>query len=173
MASPDNDDANNIFFWLATLIFDYVEIYELGEVRGSRMACKLDELNAPEPDILFVPKNRKHQILRGRIEGPPALVVEIVSPDSVERDYHKKRQLYEKFGIEEYWIIDEPKRTATFLRLDSRGKYGEVPIQKGVFRSKALKGFWIRLHWLWPETRPKKTKALSEILAKKKRGKDL
>src|SRR5438876_12033067 len=87
--------------------------------RGSRAS---DEYNAPEPDILFVRKKFGRKILRGRVDGAPNVAVEIVSPDSVERDYHKKRRQYEEFGVDEYWIINEVDKSATFLRLGADGR---------------------------------------------------
>jgi Uma2 family endonuclease len=172
MASPDNTDANDINMWLGGLMYDFAEHFDLGQVHGSRVACKLDEFNAPEPDLAFVRKKFLRKILRGRIDGAPNVAVEIVSPDSVERDYHKKRRQYEEFGVDENWIINEVDKTATFLRLASDGKYQDVRVRDGVFRSKAFPGFWLHLSWLWRKTRPLKTQALAMLIRsmKKKRG---
>src|SRR5262249_48429074 len=99
MASPDNTDANSLFVWLVTLLFDYAEYKDLGgKVYGSRVAFKINETNSPEPDIGYVRQNRVHLVQRGHVEGGPDLAVEIVSPDSVDRDYVKKRALYERSG---------------------------------------------------------------------------
>jgi Uma2 family endonuclease len=172
MASPENTKNADIFTWLIGLMFDFAEYFDLGKIYGSRVACKLDEHNAPEPDILFLPKKWRKRILPGRIQGAPRVAVEIVSPDSIERDYYNKRRQYEKFGVDEYWIIDEKRRTATFLRLGHDGRYAEVTVRSGIYRSKAFPGFWLRLDWLWPDTRPLKRHALTELLRsmKKKRG---
>src|SRR5450631_4416924 len=62
MASPDNTDANDINGWLFCLVFDFVDFFDLGRIFVSRVACKLDEFNAPEPDILFVPKKWRKRI---------------------------------------------------------------------------------------------------------------
>lgn len=164
VASPDNTAANDINLWLASLIWDFVEYFELGRVFVSKVACKLDEYNAPEPDIVFISKQNEGQIVRGRINGPPDLAVEIVSPDSVERDYQKKRVQYERFGIKEYWIIDEIEETALFLQRKADGKFHEVKPRQGIYRSKVLKGFWLRLNWLWRQTRPKKAQVFAEII---------
>ena len=164
MASPDNLEANELNGWLYRLIADFVEHFELGRVFVSRVACKLDDHNAPEPDIVFISRKRARQPRPGRIEGPPDLAVEIVSPDSVERDYHEKRQQYESFAVKEYWIIDEIRRTATYLQRKADGKLHEIKPRLGIYRSKVLRDFWLRTRWLWRETRPKEAHAIAEIM---------
>src|SRR5437870_2184576 len=85
MASPDNTVANELNAWLCTLMNLYARQKDLGKVFVSRVAFRLDEKNSPEPDIGFIGKERLHLVKRGRVDGPPDLAVEIVSPDSVER----------------------------------------------------------------------------------------
>jgi Uma2 family endonuclease len=164
MASPENTDANDLFVWLLGLIFDFVEFGDLGKVYGSRVAYRIDGRNGPEPDISFVRKDRLHLVKRGHVKGPPNLAMEIVSPESVERDYEKKRTLYERAGVREYWIIDEELRKVTLLVLDRKGKYREIRPRKGVFHSQVLPGFWLRPEWLWQETRPRKMDVLKQLL---------
>lgn len=166
MASPENTDANELFVWLLSLIHDFVEANDLGKVYGSRVAFRLGETNGPEPDIAFVATKSLHRVQRGRVEGPPDLAIEIVSPDSVERDYEKKRRQYQDAGVPEYWIVDELEEKVTLLRLDRRGEYREVRPRGGELHSKVLPGFWLRPGWLWQDPRPKKTKVLAEILAR-------
>jgi Uma2 family endonuclease len=164
MASPENTDANDLFVWLIGLIHDFVESGELGKVYGSRVAYRLDKRNGPEPDIGFVRKARLHLVERVYVNGPPDLAIEIVSPESVERDYEKKRARYEKAGVPEYWIIDEELRKITLLRLDRKGKCREVRPRKGNYSSQVLPGFWLRPEWLWEETRPRKLDVLKQLL---------
>ena len=54
------------------------------------------------------------------------------------------------------------------LHLSTPLVHHDVKPQKDIYRSKVLKGFWLRLEWLWPDTRPLKTEALAEILRSKK-----
>jgi Uma2 family endonuclease len=166
MASPENTDANDLFMWLGGLMRYFAAYRDLGKVYGSRVALRLDEKNAPEPDIAFVRKEHLHQVERGGIEGTSDLAVEIVSPDSVERDYDTKRRQYERFGIPEYWIVDEELRKVTILRLGRNGKYREVKPHKGELRSEVLEGFWLRLEWLWQEPRRAEFEVLQEIFAR-------
>jgi Uma2 family endonuclease len=164
MASPENTDANKLFMWLGGLMDLYVEARELGEVYGSRVACRLDDENAPEPDIVFVHKKRLHLVERGKINGPPDVAVEIVSPDSVERDYTRKRKKYEQAGIREYWIIDEMEETVSLFRLSDKGRYREVRPKGGIYHSSVIEGFWFKAEWLWKLPRPKRPVILAEIL---------
>jgi Uma2 family endonuclease len=99
------------------------------------------------------------------VEGPSDLAIEIVSPESVERDYDKKRRQYQRFKIPEYWIIDEHERKATVLRLDARGKYREVAPLKGLFHSHAIKDFWLDPEWLWQDPLPDEMETLLQLLA--------
>ena len=165
MPSPESIDANKLFFWLGGLLDWFVEELDLGQVVGSRVALRLNGQNGPEPDIAFVRKSRLHLLQRTYIKGPADLAMEIVSPESVERDYGLKRQQYEQAGVKEYWIVDEAIEKVTLLRLGSDGKYREVKPKRGVLRSAVVAGFWIRLEWLWQKPRPKKTKVLAELLA--------
>ncbi len=164
MASPDNTDAGDLFMWLATLLYDFCEYHDLGKVYGSRVALKLDDKNSPEPDVAVVLKEHLGRVERGHVLGPADLAIEIVSPESVERDYEKKRNLYEKFAVPEYWIIDEELQKVTLLRLGPKG-YKEVRPRKGVLVSHALPGFWLRPEWTWQQPRRRKTDVLAEILA--------
>ncbi|HTU93094.1 MAG TPA: Uma2 family endonuclease [Gemmataceae bacterium] len=164
MSSPENTDANTLFGWLFRLIGDFVEEYELGEVYGSRVAFRLGESHGPEPDIAFVRTERLHIVQRGFVEGPPDLAIEIVSPDSVERDYVRKREQYRQAGVKEYWIVDEMEQRVVLLKRSASGAYREIKSRKGVLHSQVLTGFWLRPEWLWQEPRPKKKKVLAEIL---------
>src|SRR5688572_26153514 len=87
MASPDNTDANSLNGWLGFLMMGVASTTRQGNVYISRVAFRLADIHGPEPDLAFVLRTRLHLVRRGFIEGRPDLAVEIVSPDSVERDY--------------------------------------------------------------------------------------
>ena len=164
MASPDNTDANRLNGWLYTLMSVFARQKDLGQVFVSRVAFRLDDSNGPKPDIGFVRKQRLHLVKRGRVDGAPDLAVEIVSPDSVERDYGKKREQYERYGVEEYWIVDELEEKVTLLLLQTSGRYREVSPEKGVLHSQALPGFYLRPEWCWQDPLPSELRLLDEML---------
>jgi Uma2 family endonuclease len=163
MASPDNLDANELFVWLISLLDMYVREADVGKVFGSRAAFRIAHTQAPEPDVAFVRKGRLHLRRRGYFDGPPDLALEIVSPDSIDRDYRKKREQYRRARVPEYWIVDEVAKQVTLLRLTPTGGYREVRPRQGVLHSRVLPGFWLRTAWLWQDQLPMQTKVLAEI----------
>jgi Uma2 family endonuclease len=164
MASPDNLDAFRLSKWLMGLLDDFVIERELGEVFGIRVAFRLDEMNSPEPDIAFVEKDRLDLAKRGYFDGPPDFVIEIVSPESIERDYFKKKRQYEAYGVREYWIIDEMAEVVTAYRRNKRGKFKEVHSDDSLFRSEVVQGFWLDPKWLWQIPKPRKSFVLAKLL---------
>jgi Uma2 family endonuclease len=164
MASPENLDANDLFVWLLAIMRVYVESKKLGRLFGSRVAFRLDDWNSPEPDIAFVLADRLHLMQRGCFPGHPDMAIEIVSPESVDRDYVKKRGQFERFGVREYWIIDPDQEKITLLRLSRKGKYREVRPKQGRVCSEVLSGFWLCPEWLWQYPRPEVMAVLAELL---------
>lgn len=164
VASPENLDANDLFVWLLGLIKDYVRKRKLGRVFASRVAFRLNDHNGPEPDIAFVLAANAARLHRGYVEGPPDLAVEIVSPESVERDYEKKYLQYQKAGVPEYWIIDEEQNTARVFVLGARRTCHELRPRKGILHSQVLVGFWLDLAWLWQTPRPEPEDVLQQLL---------
>lgn len=60
----------------------------------------------------------------------PLLAVEVVSPDSVKRDYRYKRAEYAALEIPEYWIVDPIEQRVTVL-LFNEGLYDEAVFTGG------------------------------------------
>jgi Uma2 family endonuclease len=165
MASPDNTEANVLFVWLQSLLDWYVEYKGLGRVFGSRVSFRLGKHQAPEPDVAFVRNDRLHLVQPGYVDGAPDLAIEIVSPESVERDYEKKRKQYQNAEVPEYWIVDEIMGKVTQLSLNARGKYREIRAKDGVVKSVIVPGFWVRADWLLAVPRPIKHAVFSELIA--------
>jgi Uma2 family endonuclease len=165
VASPDNTDSSDLNTWLGSIMAAFVDFRVLGKVYFLKVAYRIGPKRGPEPDIGFVPTELEHTRRRGYIDGPPALAVEIVSPDSVERDYIKKYALYEEAGVREYWIIDPDAGKATFLRLHGK-RFKEVKPVKHIFKSEVLPGFSVDVRWLFAANRPRAYDVLQGLLRK-------
>lgn len=71
------------------------------------------------PDLVYVSFERGKEIATGdRITGAPESIIEVLSPgaENRHRDEHAKRQLYKKYGVKEYWILDPQQRTVQVFR---------------------------------------------------------
>jgi Uma2 family endonuclease len=70
--------------------------------------------------LLFVSKERDFLILPNNgIAGPPDFVIEIVSKGSVRNDRVRKKEVYERFAIKEYWIVDVGKKSVEVYRMEN------------------------------------------------------
>jgi Uma2 family endonuclease len=74
--------------------------------------------NPVQPDIMIVLPDRLSIMSERGLEGPPNLVVEILSPSNPNRDLETKRNLYAVAGIPEYWLVDVELATIEVLVLD-------------------------------------------------------
>jgi Uma2 family endonuclease len=81
------------------------------------------------PDIAIVLPDRLHLATGRALSGTPNIVMEIVSPGSVEVDYIKKRDLYARTGAQEYWIIDWQRETIEVWN------FTESPARAAVYKS--------------------------------------
>jgi Uma2 family endonuclease len=72
-----------------------------------------------QPDILFIAKERLPIVKEDGIQGPPDLVIEILSPSTARRDRTVKRNLYQRQGVAEYWIVDLDARQVEGWRFAS------------------------------------------------------
>ena len=123
---------------------------------GKVFAAPCDVVLSPhdvvQPDLLFIAREHRSQITADNIQGPPDLVVEILSPATAERDLDRKRRLYERHGVAEYWIVDPDTRTLTVFRRRGNSLARETPLgPEGVLRPAGLPGLELDLAALWSQ----------------------
>ena len=71
-----------------------------------------------EPDLLFIASDQLEIMTEKNIQGAPAIVVEVVSKSSRRRDERIKRELFDRGGVREYWIVDPDRSRITVHRRD-------------------------------------------------------
>jgi Uma2 family endonuclease len=123
---------------LFSQMYPYVSENELGQLFIAPFDVYLDEhANAVQPDIIFVSKEREH-IIQDHIHGVPDLLVEILSPGNPSHDLMLKKNLYEKFGVKEYWVVDPvSKEVNGYLLVNNR--FEAIAARPGILSSKILK----------------------------------
>jgi Uma2 family endonuclease len=89
------------------------------------------------------------------MHGPADICVEVVSEESVPRDYGEKFAEYEKSGVGEYWLIDPLRQLAHFYRLNEEGIYQPAALdEQGNYTTPVLPRFRLHVPALWGEKLP-------------------
>lgn len=165
MPSPATLDHQNCGGFLYKILDLYAEANDLGHVVLAPYVMKLAAISrGREPDIIFVRKDREHLLTRHYLDGPADLAVEIVSPDSKRRDRKEKFSEYEAAGVREYWMFDPDHKTAEFYQLGDDGRYRRAEIgADGIYHSKVIESFWMKVEWLWQTPMPATLDVLREL----------
>ncbi len=80
-----------------------------------------------EPDVVLLGPDRADPLAETRfIDVVPDLLVEVSSPSTRRLDLIKKRRLYEREGVAEYWFVDLDADVVDVHRLDDTGHYGDT-----------------------------------------------
>lgn len=120
--------------------FLHVEPGGLGRVYAGPIDVYLGDHDIVEPDLVFVSTPRLNIIKAKYIEGPPDIVVEILSLSTRARDETIKADLFARSAVPEFWIVDPFVRTIRVFALRD-GRYDLVPSDDGLARSTVLDGF--------------------------------
>lgn len=115
---------------LAIALHEHVKGRGLGEVLFSPIDGILSDISVVQPDIVYVETGRLAIISSRGIEGPPTLVIEILSPSTVQIDRSVKFQLYARHGVPHYWIVDLEARTIAAYRF-AGGAYERAASMQG------------------------------------------
>ncbi|MBI2152689.1 MAG: Uma2 family endonuclease [Candidatus Rokubacteria bacterium] len=107
---------------LFRILAQHVKARGPGKVFYSPIDCILSDITVVQPDLLYLDRGRLNLVSDRGIEGPPTLVVEILSPSTTLIDRSTKRQLYAKYGVLYYWIVDPEARVVEAYVL-SEGAY--------------------------------------------------
>ncbi|HEX6293335.1 MAG TPA: Uma2 family endonuclease [Herpetosiphonaceae bacterium] len=135
--------SGNIF----ALIRAYLEQHPIGEVFATA-GVMFDQFSSVIPDLVFVSHARQAEIVvDDRFIGGPELVIEILSPgeDNARRDRVTKRQIYGRFGVDEYWIVDPEQQIIGVYQLDDTVLELRVTVTRhDALMSNVLPGFLCR-----------------------------
>lgn len=124
----------------------------LGEVFISPLDVILEEgVNRLQPDLILIKKENLH-IVRDWIRGVPDLVVEIASEGSITVDSVIKKEIYERYGVGEFWLIfPEGKTIQVYSLEDKRYKLFSFAEIDGIVRSKTIAGLEIDVKEVFKE----------------------
>lgn len=114
----------------------------LGQVFYAPVDVVLNDDEVVQPDILFIRRENAGIVGERAIHGAPDLAVEILSPSSVRLDRHRKRALYERAGVREFWLVDPANRVIEVFGLREGGyELASFAAEQGQVASGVLEGF--------------------------------
>jgi Uma2 family endonuclease len=107
-------------------LYTQVELAGLGIVFNAPVDVQLAEYDIVQPDLVVILADRTRMITPTKVNGVPDLIIEILSPSNAAHDTALKKQLYERTGVAEYWIVDPDNQQLERYRL-SDGVYSLEP----------------------------------------------
>jgi len=78
-----------------------------------------------QPDLIVVCDDSR--VTRRGYAGAPAIVIEILSPYTLTKDITVKRDLYERSGVAEYWLVDPGNQSVMIYNAGDDGSFPEQP----------------------------------------------
>jgi Uma2 family endonuclease len=94
----------------------YLDAHPVGEVFHAPFDVVMSFHDVVVPDLIYVSAARADLVNAKNLQGAPDLVIEILSPSTRRLDERLKRDLYERAGVEEYWLVDPDRNTVTIYR---------------------------------------------------------
>jgi Uma2 family endonuclease len=89
-----------------------------GEVFPAPTDVYFSDVNVVEPDVLYVGPQSLEKVEERFVRSAPDLVVEVSSPSTRRLELTRKRELYERFGVPEYWFVDLDADRVEVYRLE-------------------------------------------------------
>ncbi|MCU0403249.1 MAG: Uma2 family endonuclease [Chitinophagaceae bacterium] len=90
-----------------------------------------------QPDIIFIGNEQLHLIDKDGFYGAPELVIEVLSPSTAKYDLEDKKDIYERYGVKEYWIVDPADKNTVGYTLEN-GAFKKIFEGTGKMESKLL-----------------------------------
>ncbi len=120
-------------------LYNFLKQSQTGKVIPAPMDVYLEErISVVQPDLLVLLNTHLHYIKSDGIYGAPDLIVEILSTNNKLHDTQKKKALYEKAGVTEYFIVDPETKEVVLFTLDKAGLYTQAYQEKNIIRSGLL-----------------------------------
>lgn len=130
-------------------LFTQVRSSGMGQVLPAPIDVFLSQVDIVQPDIIVILEEHTSIITKKNIQGPPDLVVEILSPTTSDRDRNLKKSLYQRAGVREYWIVDPDAKHVEQYVLEDNGQYAARGRHDDEITAQALPGVKVDLAKVW------------------------
>jgi Uma2 family endonuclease len=116
-----------------------------GLVFHAPLDVRLAKRTIVQPDLIIVLPDRRPIVTGERIEGAPSLAVEILSPSTTTVDRTTKRDVYARYGVPEYWLVDTDARMVTVCSDPREGRYRAERVTSDSAVSEVVPGLLVDL----------------------------
>ena len=115
----------------------YLRKNKIGEVRIAPFDVHFSKENILQPDMFFIKNENLNKIRNKGLFGSPDLVIEILSPSTSRLDFKEKKLVYERYGVQEYFIVNPNTKSVDSFFLKNE-KYEAQKAITGKINSKTL-----------------------------------
>jgi Uma2 family endonuclease len=145
--SPVSSQHDALTSYLRMLLTAYLELNPIATVLGAPFVMRLAATDSyREPDLQVIRHDNPGKLTDTAMLGPADIAIEVVSPESVARDYGDKFAEYEQGGVREYWLIDPIRQRCQFNRLNAAGVYASMaPDATGNYQTPLLPKLVVRV----------------------------
>lgn len=163
LMSPVSVQHDDLYLFLIRLLGLFLEVHPCGRLKGAEFQARLRPGLRRLPDLQFIANENLDRLKATYLDGAPDAVFEIVSRDSVERDWREKYLEYEAADVREYWLVDPLSQNTRLYRLGTEGRYETLEEQDGRLSSEVIPAFWLKPESFWQDPLPKVTECLREM----------
>ena len=116
--TPSPAIPHQVILWnLTEVLGPYLRASPIGAALTGPVDVKLSPCTVLVPDLVYFTAERFARVVSEKhATAAPDLVVEILSPGTRRRDKGRKRAVYDREGVAEYWLVDPEARSVTVLR---------------------------------------------------------
>lgn len=138
MAPSPSWEHQSLLIRLTARLFQFLNENPVGELCTAPFDVYFEELQSVvQPDLFIVLNEKKGIIQKDGVHGVPDLIIEIISSNR-SYDTQRKKSLYEKAGVKEYFLVDPENKKIILLTLNPSGVYEQVYEETGVLKSALL-----------------------------------
>lgn len=126
-----------------------------GEVFNAPLDVTLHDINVVQPDLFYVSGEQEVIVKETRVDGPPTLAVEVISPSSSRKDRLQKLRIYQKNKVQHYWLVNPQEKTLECFALRD-GIYALLAsgMDEDIIEHPDFNGLSIALAELWNKRKP-------------------
>ena len=118
VVTPSPAIPHQVIVWnLTEALGPYLRAHPIGTALTGPVDVRLSPYTVLVPDLVYFTAERFARVVNDKhATAAPDLAVEILSPGTRRRDQGRKRAVYDREGVREYWIVDPEAGSVTALR---------------------------------------------------------